>query len=184
MEKTKQVLRENKVAKFLAIGGGVTALTHNFITVPFMGIVEFGGQVGGAMLINKVIKGSKPIEEQSKKEVYTHIAKSGFLLLGGLGVQAAGLILPLDHVTRYAASTLYTASGLGVIEGSVALFKRRNKSVALEQAKENNTSSLFSNNKSVEHSDQYVGMRNKGFHATEEETEEAALSLTKTFKKR
>lgn len=182
IETTKQVWSDSKVCKFLAIGGGVSALAHTFVSLPLMNLVESAGQIGGAVLVNEIVKGKESLKQKSKKNVYGHMAKSAFLLVGASVGSVATKFMPLGEVTDQALGTLFTAGGIGLVESGVEIFKRRDKSVALDQAKENNTNSLFSNNKEVE-SETYVGLRNRGVVATETE-QEAALSLTKTFKKR
>lgn len=186
IDTTKQVLRENKVYKFLAIGGGVAAIADTFVTLPLMGIAELGGQVGGAVLLNKVMAGNQSIQDKSKTQVVVHMGKSAFLFLGSCAATVATHILPLDHITGQVIRTGMMAGALGFTEGAVSLYKNRNNSVALEQQKEANTQALFNKQATTEsqHSDAYIGMRNRGFKSTEQETEESALGLSKTFKKR
>lgn len=186
IDTTKKVLRENKLYKFLAIGGGVAAVTDTFTTLPLVHLVEYGGIGAGAIIANKVMKGDQSLKEQSRVKVYAHMGKSAFLALGGGAAHVATHLLPFSHITSQVTGTVIAAGVLGFADASKELYSRRNKVDNLEQAKEKNTNSLMGNKKAEEvgHSEAYISMKNKNFKATDEEVEASELGLSKAFKKR
>jgi hypothetical protein len=180
IDSTKEVFKNNKMLKFLAVGGAGAAVVDTFITLPFIGLMEMVGQGAGAMAINQAVKGNESMKEKSASQVTGHIVKSAFLTVGGLALHTAGAFLPLGHITSQITNTIVGAGAIGLVEGGIEKFNRRDKAVATEVKKE----SIFTAKNVEENSSAYHEMRSRNFKATEEEVEASELSFSKSFKKR
>ena len=178
MDSAKELMGKHKTASFLAIGGAGAAVLNTVITLPLMGLVQMVGQGASGIVLNEAIKGGETMAEKTNAGVTGHMIKSGFLAVGGGAVAAAGAILPIDHITHFITMSMMTGAAIGIFEGGMEKFKRRDKTQ--EVVVEKKGESIFTAKGQPEHSEHYEAMRKRNFKATEEEVEANELSLSKS----
>lgn len=98
--------------KFLTIAGFAAAAVETFgIHHVLLSATTFAGEVGGGMALSRLLKPSDSI------------AKSAFLLLGGLGLGVVANVLPFSTLLHQATGAVGTAGAIGFIEIGIKKYK-------------------------------------------------------------
>ncbi len=117
----KQVSKEplakvGACAFFLGAGASVLDI---FLNNNLVNLVEMGGQVGGALILNKVIN-NESASNKTNDQVNKQLVKSGALLAIGF---ASKLVTSFFPPADYISNTIMGAGFIGVADGVIAKYK-------------------------------------------------------------